>query len=78
MKISRREYLVRAVEFAPRGAALPQTKLTAADVRAIREMAQARAALRRQASEMSNVAIAARFGVHPRTIEKVLSYARIA
>lgn len=74
----RHEYLVRARELAPRGEALPQTKLSAADVREIRRLAalreRARAAI---SARLSNAAIAERFGVHRRTVEKVLSWERI-
>jgi hypothetical protein len=76
--MNRREYLIRARELAPRGDALPQTKLSAADVAAIRRLAdereQARAAI---TAQMSNEAIAAVYGVHRRTVEKILSRERI-
>jgi hypothetical protein len=76
--MNRREYLTRARELAPRGDALPQTKLSAADVDAIRRLAdereQARAAI---TARLSNEAIAAVYGVHRRTIEKILSRERI-
>jgi hypothetical protein len=76
--MNRREYLIRARELAPRGDDLPQTKLSAADVAAIRRLAdereQARAAI---TAQMSNEAIAAVYGVHRRTVEKILSRERI-
>ena len=76
--MNRREYLVRTREFAARGDALPQTKLTGDDVRAIRAIAAERAALRERARALSNAAIAERYGVHPRTVEKIISMERIA
>lgn len=58
-----------------RGAQLPQTKLQEADVRQIRELVQQRQQqqLRQQLTEITNKALARRFGVHWRTIEKVLA-----
>lgn len=77
--MDRHEYLVRARELAARGDALPQTKLSADDVREIRRLAalreQARAAI---TEKYSNAAIAERFGVHRRTVEKILSWERVA
>jgi hypothetical protein len=71
--MDRREYLTRAREFAPRGDALPQTKLSADDVAEIRNAVRlreiARAAIVR---EYSNAALAARFGVSVRAVERVL------
>ncbi len=77
--MQRHEYLIRARELAPRGEQLPQTKLTAADVIEIRRIAAIREAARRAITrDWSNAALAERFGVHHRTIEKVLSRERIA
>ncbi|MEN9806181.1 MAG: hypothetical protein RL756_689 [Pseudomonadota bacterium] len=76
--MNRAEYLVRARELAPRGDALPHTKLSEADVREIRRLAQVREQARaRINAELSNAAIAARYGVHQRTVEKVLSWERV-
>lgn len=76
--MNRAEYLVRAREFAARGSALPQTKLSEADVREIRRLAKVREEARaRITAELSNAAIAARYGVHRRTVEKVLSWERV-
>lgn len=77
--MDRHTYLVRARELAPRGDALPQTKLSADDVREIRRLAAVRERARVAINErLSNEAIAARFGVHRRTVEKVLSWERLA
>ena len=73
--MNRREYQLRARELAPRGERLPHTKLTADQVREIRRLAQVREQERaRINAEFSNAAIAARYGVHRRTVENVLSY----
>lgn len=56
-----------------RGEELPQSKLTNLDVLLIRQAAEERARLRREASQLSNCSLARKFGVHTRTIEKVLS-----
>lgn len=73
--MNRREYQLRARELAPRGERLPHTKLTANQVREIRRLAQVREQERaRINAEFSNAAIAARYGVHRRTVENVLSY----
>lgn len=72
--MDRREYLVRARELAPRGMQLPQTKLMPLDVAEIRRIAAERERMRQEITErMSNAALAERFGVHVRTIEKALS-----
>jgi hypothetical protein len=71
--MDRATYLTRARELAPRGAALPQTKLSADDAAEIRNAVRlreiARAAIVR---EYSNAALAARFGVSVRAVERVL------
>ena len=73
--MNRDEYLIRARELAPRGMDLPQSKLMPLQVAAIREAAVKREAMRREINEtLSNAALAKAYGVHPRTIEKVLSY----
>ena len=73
--MDRATYLLRARELAPRGADLPQTKLTPDDVREIRRMAQLREQARAQITEQfSNAALARRFGVSARTVEKVLAW----
>lgn len=73
--MTRDEYLIRQHEFQSRGMQLPQSKLMDIEVVEIRSMARQREALRRHIREnLSNAAIARKFGVHERTIEKVLSY----
>lgn len=60
---------------AARGMDLPQSKLTPLEVAAIREAARRRAQMRREINEtLSNAALAQAYGVHERTIEKVLAY----
>lgn len=77
--MDRQEYVLRARELARRGEALPQTKLSDDQVREIRALAEERARLRREITErLSNRALAERYGVHPRTVEKVLSWERLA
>jgi len=72
--MNRDDYLIRAYEFAPRGAALPQSKLSDEQVLAIRAAHQKREDLRAHIrEELSNDALAQRMGVHVRTIEKVLN-----
>lgn len=59
-----------------RGFGLPQTKIPPLAVIAIREAARKREQLRREINERySNTALAKQWGVHVRTIEKILSYA---
>lgn len=73
--MNRREYEQRARELAPRGDCLPQTKLSADAVREIRRIAEQRERERaRITAEMSNAAIAARFGVSVRAVERTLAY----
>lgn len=54
-----------------RGEELPQSKMSAADVRLIREAVKERDRLKREASALSNCSLARKFGVHTRTIEKI-------
>ena len=57
-----------------RGSCLPQARLSEEDVKRIRAMAERRKKLRRMiTARYSNVAIAKRYGVHVRTVEKILS-----
>lgn len=73
--LERSEYLSRARSMALRGQELPQTKLLDIDVVSIRSAARQREALRKHIKEnLSNEALAKQFGVHIRTIEKVLQY----
>lgn len=73
--LERGEYLSRVREFAARGIDLPQTKLGLDEVDAIRSAARQRENMRQYiANNLSNEALAQKFGVHRRTIEKALSY----
>lgn len=70
--MTREEYLVRMREFAPRGSELPWAKLTEADVAEIKSAIKQREALRQHIRDhLSTAALARKFGVHHRTIEKV-------
>ena len=72
--MNRDDYLMRAHELAPRGQALPQSKLSDAQVMEIRSAQEKREDLRAHIRDsLSNEALAARMGVHVRTVEKVLS-----
>lgn len=72
--LDRDEYLLRARELAPRGQDLPHAKLLDLDVLAIRSAARQRESLRQHIRDnLSNEALARKFGVHVRTVEKVLS-----
>ena len=74
-RLERGEYLSRARSMALRGQELPQTKLLDIDVVSIRSAARQRDALRKHIKEnLSNEALAKQFGVHIRTIEKILQY----
>lgn len=73
--MERQEYLGRAREMAVRGVDLPQSKLIPLDIGAIRSASRQRENLRKHIREtLSNEALAKQFGVHVRTIEKVLAY----
>ena len=72
--VSRDEYLLSAMSNAPRGVDLPQSKLLPLDVGTIRSAARQRENLRKYIKDnLSNEALAKQFGVHFRTIEKVLT-----
>lgn len=66
--ITREDWLARRSEFVPRGEALPHAKLTDAMVRAIR------AEYVPYSKTHGAPALAKRYGLHRRTVEKVLSY----
>jgi len=71
--LSRREYSLRASEFCLRGQDLGQAKLCDLDVIAIRSAAHQRESLRKHISDnLSNDALAKKFLVHVRNIEKIL------
>ena len=73
--MNRDDYLIRAHEFCLRGLDLPQTKLVPEDVIAIREAVEKREELRQYIKQnLSNEALAERFNVHVRTIEKAMRY----
>lgn len=72
--INRDEWEQRRTEFVRRGLQLPQTKLMPLDVSEIRSAARQRDRLKAHIKDhLSNAALAKRFGVHERSIEKVLS-----
>jgi len=69
------EYQSIVKSTAKRGLDLPQTKIPPLAVIAIREASRKRAELRREITEkFSNAALAKQWGVHERTIEKIISY----
>lgn len=71
--MTRDEYLIRAIEIARRGMDLPYAKLTDDDVHAIKSAARQRDGLRKHIRDnLSNEALAIKFGVHVRTIEKIM------
>lgn len=73
--ISRDEYLKTAREFAKRGQELPQSKLMDIEVIEIRSMIKQRENLRKYLKEhLSNDAIAKKFDIHCRTVEKISTY----
>ena len=72
--MSREEYQSRRTEFALRGQELGQSKLCDLDVVAIRSAARQRESLRNHIREtLSNDALAKQFGVHVRSVEKILT-----
>lgn len=72
--LTRGEWEQRRTEFARRGMELPQAKLMPLDISEIRSAARQRERLRTHISDnLSNAALAKKFGVHVRSIEKVLS-----
>lgn len=72
--LNRDEWEQRRTEFVKRGLDLPQTKLMPLDVSEIRSAARQRDRLKTHIKDnLSNAALAKRFGVHERSIEKVLS-----
>lgn len=74
-RMERGEYLCRTKEFAKRGQELPHTKLLDLDVVTIRSAAKQRENLRKYIKEnLSNDALAVKFGVHVRTIEKIMQF----
>jgi len=73
--MDKREYLTRTREFAVRGENCNHSKLTTEDVEEIRSAARQRERLRQYINDnLTNSALAEKFGVSVRTVEKVLSY----
>lgn len=73
--MTRDEYLVNPGAHCKRGWDLPQTKLPPLAIKSIRDSAALREKMRQEITEKySNEALARAWGVHVRTIEKVLSY----
>lgn len=73
--LERAEYLSRARSMALRGQELNHAKLLDIDVVSIRSAAKQRENLKKHIREnLSNEAIAKSYGIHVRTVEKVLSY----
>lgn len=71
--MKRDEWSVRCRELVKRGQELPHAKLHDLDVITIRSAARQRESLRAHIrAELSNEALARKFGVHIRTIEKVV------
>lgn len=71
--MTRDEYNIRARETARRGMELPWSKLTPLEVDAIRSAKRQRENLLKHIREnLSNDALSKAFGVHRRTVEKVL------
>lgn len=54
-----------------RGSQLPWAKLDESDVVLIRQLVEERDALKRRLGSLTNAAIAEKFGVHCRTIDRV-------
>jgi hypothetical protein len=73
--LERDEYLSRARSMALRGQELNHAKLLDIDVVSIRSAAKQRENLKKHIREnLSNEALAKAYGIHVRTVEKVLSY----
>ena len=72
--MSRDEYVLRAGEFAPRGQDLPQAKLLDLQVIDIRSAKRQRDALLKHIRDnLSNAALCKRYGIHIRTLEKIIT-----
>ena len=56
---------------AKRGSQLPQAKLTEADVRLVLKAIEERDRLKRELAQLTNAALAEKFGVHVRTIDRI-------
>ena len=72
--IHRDEWEQRRTEFCARGQDIPQSKLLDMDVIAIRSAQRQRENLLQHIrNNLSNAALARQFGVHERSIEKIMS-----
>jgi len=73
--MNRDEDLMNPGAYCKRGFDLPHAKIPPIAIQSIREAAKKRAELRKEITEKySNAALAKAWGVHERTIEKILSY----
>lgn len=72
--LNRAQYLCRATEYSKRGQELPQSKLLDMDVITIRSAHRQRQNLLKYIKEnLSNEALCKQYGIHLRTLEKILS-----
>ena len=72
--IDRVEYRSRATEFAERGQRLPQAKLLDLEVIDIRSAHRQRLNLLKHIKEnLSNEALCKKYGIHKRTLEKIVT-----
>ena len=72
--IDRVEYRARATEFAERGQRLPQSKLLDLEVIDIRSAHRQREKLLKYIKEnLSNEALCKKYGIHKRTLEKIVT-----
>jgi hypothetical protein len=73
-RMSRAEYQQRRTEFQPRGQDLPQSKLLDLQVIDIRSAKRQREALLKHIRDnLSNAALCKRYGIHIRTLEKIIT-----
>lgn len=73
-RLTRQEYLSRRTEFVPRGMDRPLSKLTDMDVIDIRSAKRQRDALLKHIRDnLSNESLCKRYGIHLRTLEKVIT-----
>jgi transcriptional regulator GlxA family with amidase domain len=73
--LDRAEWQAAPHAYVKRGMELPQTKLSPLDIAALRDAKFRREAMRKEINDtLSNAALARRFGVHVRTIEKVFAH----
>ena len=72
--MTKEEWQLSRGEFAARGFDLPQTKIPTGGIIAIREAAVKRKQMRDEiTAKLSNEALARKWNVHVRTIEKIIS-----